>query len=485
MTKRVIALFLLAAMLMSAASCGGSDTPAKTTAGGSESAVTAKSTDEAYPFPELDCGGDSFTILNAAYKWNMYTYIDHETLTGETLDDAVYNRNRFVEQEYNVVLDVRDEERDNLHTIAQTSIMAGDGTYDVIWCGGDGVSSLITQNYVYNLRDIPEFQLDEPWWNQKTLEQASIGREGAVYFAQSDLSLTAFELTWCLMFNETMMEELNMEKPYELVREGKWTFERFQESVRQGTNLNGDSSFTFSLDGSCIYGMASYENAMQMFLTGMEIEYTADNQNGVPELSLENDRFYTAVEKIAALCGSEGDSIMANSSATGKHYASIFKSGRTLYMGAEMKECTSLRDFDDTFGILPSPKLDETQEDYHSWTNYYSLVMAVPVTNNQPGRAGVIMDTLSYLSMRDIMPIYYDLNVSQKGLRNEDSIEMLGIIRDSLYFDVSLAYGWTMSLHQSLRTALAAGDANVASILATNKDKVAGLITQTMDQIES
>lgn len=50
-----------------------------------------------------------------------------------------------------------------------------------------------------------------------------------LYFAVSDLSLTAFDLTWCLMFNETKMEELNMDKPYDLVRSGKWTLDEFHE----------------------------------------------------------------------------------------------------------------------------------------------------------------------------------------------------------------------------------------------------------------
>lgn len=56
-----------------------------------------------------------------------------------------------------------------------------------------------------------------------------LGKGRVLYFAVSDLSLTAFDLTWCLMFNEMKMEELNMDKPYDLVRNGKWTLDKFHE----------------------------------------------------------------------------------------------------------------------------------------------------------------------------------------------------------------------------------------------------------------
>ena len=31
------------------------------------------------------------------------------------------------------------------------------------------------------------------------------------------------------MFNETKLEELNLDKPYDLVRSGKWTLDKFHE----------------------------------------------------------------------------------------------------------------------------------------------------------------------------------------------------------------------------------------------------------------
>ena len=59
--------------------------------------------------------------------------------------------------------------------------------------------------------------------------------------------------------------------------------------------------------------------------------------------------------------------------------------------------------------------------------------------------------------------------VEQKGLRNEDSIEMLGIIKASRSFDISVIYGWNSSLETSLVSAINSGNSDIASIVASGE----------------
>ena len=84
--------------------------------------------------------------------------------------------------------------------------------------------------------------------------------------------------------------------------------------------------------------------------------------------------------------------------------------------------------------------------------------------------------------MKNVLPIYYNVRVSQKGLRNDDSIEMLGIIRDARYFEPSLVYSWTTNLYNSLSGQLVTG--NVASLIASNKNKIAEKIAATMELVK-
>ena len=51
-----------------------------------------------------------------------------------------------------------------------------------------------------------------------------------------------------------------------------------------------------------------------------------------------------------------------------------------------------------------------------------------------------MLDAASYLSYTDVLPVYYNVTIAQKGLRDDESIEMLGIIQSSRYFDIGRVF---------------------------------------------
>ena len=478
MLKRQITslLLILSALLVS---CGETtDVPVTTTAGGGiEEPVT-----DTYDYPELDCGGDEFTILNPENFWDMYTYLDFEQMTGEIIDDAVYNRNRFLEDKYKFRMNVVEFPIDDLKNKIQTSVAAQEDIYDVTYVRGNGLNTLFTGNMLMNLRDIPEMRLDEEWWNQSMIKSAEIGKDRAIYFAHNYFSLSSFDNVWTIFFNETMLDSLGQPMPYDTVRAGKWTMDVFLKTLKLGANLNGDESFTYSETGKATYGCASFWRLCTSMLTGAGISPVSTDKDGIPYLTLESDRFYEAADKLASFFKTEGDYLEANE-ANEKNYQKIFMAGRALFLGGGIMSSSIFREMNDDFGILPLPKLDESQNDYYAWMNYDVNTMCVPVTNSDPTRTGIIIDALCYLSWRDVLPNYYNIRVSQKSLRNDDSIEMLKIIHNSLVYDAGNAYGWTLDLMNQVRSAIVAGNPDVASTIASNKSIVEENIQKTFDMI--
>lgn len=153
--NRIISLLLLA--LMAATSCGGtgSGTNDDTSADNSTSAADTDTgtTAPEYVFADIDCGGDNFTVLNATTTWGFYAYMDFETQTGESLDDAVYERNRFVEEKYNIKLEIVEDDIDKNYEKYRSSILAGDDTYDTAYIRCDRIASFIADGYLTNLLD--------------------------------------------------------------------------------------------------------------------------------------------------------------------------------------------------------------------------------------------------------------------------------------------------------------------------------------------
>lgn len=80
-----------------------------------------------------------------------------------------------------------------------------------------------------------------------------------------------------------------------------------------------------------------------------------------------------------------------------------------------------------------------------------------------------------------IIDTNYDESLSQKRLRNVESIEMLELMRNTRYFDISKCYGWTNDLQSAISKLLMAGDGAIASTIASNKDKVLANIDKTLE----
>ena len=121
---------------------------------------------------------------------------------------------------------------------------------------------------------------------------------------------------------------------------------------------------------------------------------------------------------------------------------------------AQIKASTNLRSSEVPFGFLPMPKLDEEQAEYHCNQTPVSTFFVIPATNQRVAETAAVMDAGAFLSARDVLPVYYDVTVSQKGLRDEDSIEMLNIVSArARYTDVSRIFGWTIAIYDKMRTA--------------------------------
>lgn len=487
MLKRSIVAFLcyLIAALLFLSACASKDSAASinehTT--GNDTSDTVMAAEEIYIYPDENYNGEDFNILNVETTWGFYPYLDFENMTGDVLDDTIYTRNRFIEDKFNIKLI---ESMDTMDTIAakiKTLILAGDDVYEAMYCRGDNIGPLVSEGYFYNLFDIPELNLNEAWWDQTVIKEGSIGKDNALYFAASDLNLIGFQGTWMIYFNENMLTDLGLDMPYELVRNGKWTLDELQKYMKAGASLNGATSFAWEDTGKATYGLSSFNAGAAALLIGTGERFILKDQNGIPYFSLETERFYSASEKIANMLGTAGEYLSANIIDTPFHFENMFMAGRALFIAGEVKASETFRDMDDTFGVAPIPKYNEDQSKYYCIQFQQSLLLTIPVTNKDTQRSGIILDALSYQSYIDLMPAFYDVTVSQKGLRNEDSIEMLGIIRDSRFFNVGMAYGWISTLYESMRNALDSGNSDMASLIAKDKDAIEANITKFMETI--
>lgn len=465
-----LSLILAFLMLSSAVSCGEQNTSGSETTSGNVNTSVPETPPE-YIFADVNLGGQKFPILNSSTNWGFYTTIDLDEATGESLDDAVFERNSKLEEKFNFEFEVTEDDITKTIDMMKIAVISGDDVYKAGFLRGEYLSPLISEGMFVDLNTLSNIDLDKEWWDQNIRTAASVGDENALYIAGTDLSLMGFGGTIGTFFNKNMLEDLGGKSPYQLVRDGKWTLDTLAEYAKLGANLNGAEDFTFEKDGKADYGLVTWYSGVTAMVLGSGEEYLKRDKNNMPYLAIETDRFYSVCSKIASLTATEGEFGDFNDRTVGMHYEMIFAAGRALMCIAELKASNNFREMNDNFGVLPIPKYDDKQENYVCLRSPATIYLCIPVTNQTLEETAAVLDAATYLSYRDVLPIYYNVTVAQKGLRDEESIEMLKIIQSCRYFDTGRIYGWTTSLYDAVESRLRVGDGDLASTVASYKDQ--------------
>lgn len=482
-----IICFVLIALLLLAACAKPQDDPSDTTPSAGANTTPAQSGDTsddtpAYDFPEVTYNNETFRIFNAEQVYSMIMNVTASDFTGDKVNDAIYNNILTVEDKFKVHIEESlNPYGSELLTIIQAEMMSGTETHDVAYLYSTLIGSLIASGALTNLSAI---NIDSEWWNQSLKNDATLYGDN-VYYLVSDAHLMSFEGTWCMYFNENMIDNLGLELPYDAVRKNTWTLDTLYNYASQGASLNGDATFDWDSNGRSIYGLASYKNLMNAFVTGSDLMYVRKDTNDTPYYSFPTETsLYEKLEAIARITGENGTYVSANSRSSGFHYIEhIFAQERSLFMGGEIKAAaTELNNVDFKFGIAPIPKYNSEQESYKSNMLWKTLLLTIPTHVKDSERSGVIMDALSYYSMINTMPEYYD-RVSYRGLADENAIEMLGIVSESRYLNWGLTYGWLSSIEPNVNTQLDIGNAALSSMVKASAKVVPALIEKTLASI--
>ena len=81
----------------------------------------------------------------------------------------------------------------------------------------------------YNLRTIEQFDFEKPWWPRRTTEELTVN--GKLYAASNYASYAGINMCRVLSVNKDLLGEYNIPVPYDMVREGSWTWDNFYSIV--------------------------------------------------------------------------------------------------------------------------------------------------------------------------------------------------------------------------------------------------------------
>ena len=467
MKKRSLSI-LLALLLLFSAACSesaensGDETSAPTEDPAAEQPADAGSDEDDFSsyMPSADYDGYEFRILKSPdISWCL-DEVWAEGITGEAYIDAIYNRNSRIEDLLNVSITQVDG---NVDADIKSSVTAGDDTYGVAYPTLSSASSLGGQNLLVDLKNLPEFHLDMPWWDQAASDYLTIANR--LFFAENEINIQYDEATWVLYFNKDLVTLYGMESPYELVRENEWTMDKMHEMM---TTVAHDEDGNGVLNAPEDYfGFSTHWGSYVGMLSGAGESLVVPDGEGSFVSNLGTERMVTIAEKIGSILNDNTATVLPDrfqGAATSNNQWAIntFYNGHSLFYGEVIGKFADLREMENDFGLLPFPKFEDAQEFYTCEVLSSALAFVIPRSVADKSRSATISEALAIDSHSDFMNAYLDTTITGKSIRDEDSREMLEIIFEYRVYDLGDIFGWG-GISGAFQNAVNAGAENFAS----------------------
>ena len=399
--------------------------------------------------------------------------------TGDLIPDAIYKRNLAVEEKYNITL--KEVINGDPGGAFRKSVSAGDETYDAIYNRAAGMAALSTQAVLYNIFDIPNVELPNPWWDSKCAEQLSIAKK--LYMITGDISVHYNDATWILMFNKQMIADFEMENPYELVFNGKWTLDKFNEMMGfAAADLDGDG--VQSWDDR--FGFISHAGTYNPFMFGTGARFYTKDSDDLPVLAMNTaifaDKFAKTVGILAdttKVADSNREKFLADRHNDGE-WQLIFYNNRSLFFAEVLGTLARRKDAETDFGLLPLPKYDELQENYICTVLDSALVLGIPMNAANIDRTGLILEAMAAESYTTVIPAYYDLTLQFKLTKDEESIQILDTIRKDRIYEVGYIFN-IGGMAGEIQNRMQKNDINIASFIEKFESRMENAVQKIVD----
>lgn len=486
---QMLAAVLALLMVSSFAACGGNanDNTASNEkdADGEDTTITETTEAPEYVKPTERFDGKTFIYSSREQpnpSWIVRTYLEasRPEPNGDVINDSFYERILTVEEELGVTI------QSNIYndvSIMTKSVMAGDHYADMIVDNGNNTRSLLTQNVLTDLFEIPTLDLDRSWWNQNSVESLSIG--GKLFLVSGDISPLGLLAANATFVNKGMIKAYNLENPYDAVRNGTWTYDMMEQMGRVvASDVDGDGVMT----AKDVFGLSG-EGLGMVTLGAQGVRFTEKDENDIPKLIIDEDLAAAAVERIVTLFRNKDITLYASDFSG---YNNVFRdlivekfiADELMFVNNWLVVSLELRNMDSDFGILPPPKHSESQDGYRAyqsetWTTY----AIVPKTANDLEMVGTVMNALGHYGHEYIYTALIDKTITTKTLRDTDTEEMLDIIYNNRCFELAGIYNWG-SINNILTSFINDNTTNFASTYAANIEKINAAIEETVAAIQ-
>lgn len=354
-----------------------------------------------------------------------------EESDGTPLNDAIFARNLATEDLLGIkVTPVYGNSDGAIRDQVRTEVTAGATDYDTVLNGMETIGPQAQNGLYLNLMDYLDTK--NSWWDKNIVDAFTLWNS-KLYWISGDINVYDDFAVEVLFANKTILEENGFGLPYQDVLEGKWTIERMYEMAKAcEKDVDGNGKMVVGKD---IVGHIECNDHIKHWIYAMGEKSCDIDSEGNLEVNILTESHISAVDTLFNYMVEKQMTYTAN-------WDQFFK-GTVVFCGNMLGPINSLREMEDDFGVIPMAKKNEEQENYgHYVSNGWTTAYAIPMTNKDPDRTGIILEVLCGFSTDTVRSALYDVLFAAKLVRDTESVEMLNIIFDTKSYDWAVDFSW-------------------------------------------
>ena len=157
---------------------------------------------------------------NDLWKFEM----DVDELTDDTLYDAIYRRNRAVEERLGVTITTIQQngtynKRNEWNQTLRNTVNTKTGDFDTAAIYMSTGSALAVEGMYMNVLDFPNINLEKPWWNKNIQDEVALF--DTLYYLAGDIAVTETAVGATLFYNKDLLVCVHMSS--ELFDQWQWS----------------------------------------------------------------------------------------------------------------------------------------------------------------------------------------------------------------------------------------------------------------------
>lgn len=471
----LVALMLLPCLLASCAE-GEQGNETQSTVAGSEQLETSNDRDD---LGVVDLGDRDIVIISRVETPNQSeVYVEEEDT--DPINSAVYNRNLVLEERLKCNIEV-------VQYLPEAGSVAGeavDAVNNMVIAGGTDFNIVANCSYtsmtlalngrMADLRNTSKIDFDKNYWSEGFNDALSY--RNSQFFVTGPMSLSYYRYMFVTMFNKRIMEDEGLgESLYEAVENGEWTIDYMTGvAERFYRDLNGSGSH----DAADLYGFCARigptSSMMDGYWEGSEICILRKDEDNMYSYEIDKERLTNSLDKVLALLNSSG-SFTATTNAGDGDVLTKFASDEAALINYRLiaVEDPTIRNMPNDYGILPIPKLTEAQ-DYKTHVQVEVILYGVPITcHDQLDDLGIFLEAYASESYNRVKPAYYEVALTSKYVKDQQSVDMLDRIVNSVVIDPINLYCVSFNFTSAnIRAVHESGTNTVNSLIKKNENSV-------------